>query len=60
MLPVFITLAPQPKLDGKHCVFGEIVEGIELLDQIDATVQADKSTGVPNKQINILGCGRIA
>jgi len=54
----FITLAPQPKLDGKHCVFGEIVEGIELLDDIDAKVQADKA-GVPNKRITILACGKL-
>ncbi len=54
----FIILAPQPKLDGKHCVFGEIVEGIELLDVIDQQVQADKQ-GLPSKQITIIGCGRL-
>jgi len=39
-------------------VFGEVKSGLELLDVIDATVQADKQ-GVPNKQITIIGCGRL-
>jgi peptidyl-prolyl cis-trans isomerase B (cyclophilin B) len=30
----FITHAPQPHLDGRHTVFGKVVEGRELLDQI--------------------------
>lgn len=30
----FITLAPQPHLDGGYTVFGEVVEGEELLDGI--------------------------
>jgi len=30
----FITLSPQPHLDGKYAVFGRVVNGWELLDQI--------------------------
>jgi len=30
----FITLAPTPHLDGRHSVFGEVVEGIEVVRQI--------------------------
>jgi peptidyl-prolyl cis-trans isomerase B (cyclophilin B) len=30
----FITRAPQPHLDGKHTVFGEVVEGQEVVDAI--------------------------
>jgi cyclophilin family peptidyl-prolyl cis-trans isomerase len=30
----FITLARQPHLDGIYTAFGEVVEGIEILDQI--------------------------
>lgn len=33
----FITLAPTPWLDGKHAVFGEIVEGQEVLEKIGAS-----------------------
>ncbi len=35
----FITHSPQPHLDGKHTVFGKVVQG---LDVIDAVRQGDK------------------
>jgi cyclophilin family peptidyl-prolyl cis-trans isomerase len=30
----FITLAPQPHLDGKHAVFGEIIDGLNIVEKI--------------------------
>ena len=30
----FITVAPTPWLDGKHSIFGKIVEGIEIVEEI--------------------------
>ncbi|WP_201057241.1 peptidylprolyl isomerase [Marichromatium gracile] len=32
----FITVAPTPWLDGKHVVFGEVVDGIEVIKAMEA------------------------
>jgi cyclophilin family peptidyl-prolyl cis-trans isomerase/HEAT repeat protein len=31
----FITLSPQPHLDGKYTVFGRVVNGLDLLDRVE-------------------------
>ncbi|MCA9835498.1 MAG: peptidylprolyl isomerase [Trueperaceae bacterium] len=31
----FITFVPTPWLDGKHTVFGEVIEGLEVLDKLN-------------------------
>jgi peptidyl-prolyl cis-trans isomerase-like 3 len=31
----FITLGPQPTLDGKNTVFGKVIDGWETLDKIE-------------------------
>ena len=37
----FITLSPQPHLNGRYTVFGKVTKGIEVLDQI---AQGDQFT----------------
>ncbi|QEU59016.1 Cpr6 [Kluyveromyces lactis] len=51
----FITCIPTPHLDGKHVVFGEVIQGKRLVRTIEniATDEADK----PAKEVKIEDCG---
>jgi len=51
----FITLKPCPYLDGKHVVFGQIVEGMEVIRQI-AKVPTDVNER-PKANIIVFNCG---
>ncbi|XP_010509509.1 PREDICTED: peptidyl-prolyl cis-trans isomerase CYP18-2-like [Camelina sativa] len=48
----FITLAPQPSLDGKHTIFGRVCRGMEVIKRL-GTVQTD-STDKPIHEVKIL------
>ena len=39
----FITFAPAPHLDGKNTVFGKMLQGAEVLDEIE-TLEVDKKS----------------
>ena len=52
----FITLAPLPKLTGKHCVFGRVVEGFGVLEAV-GRLPADGER--PLKQVIIAECGQV-
>jgi cyclophilin family peptidyl-prolyl cis-trans isomerase len=47
----FITFRPTPELDGKHTVFGEMVEGMDVLKKLE-----DQGTpgGPPKVRLEIL------
>lgn len=51
----FITLGAQPKLDGKHVVFGRVVEGLSVLEAIEAAAGDDD--GPPTHRVVISDCG---
>ena len=46
----FITFIPCDWLDGKHTVFGEVLEGFETVDKMH---EVGSSTGAPGKMAKI-------
>ncbi|MPL63559.1 Peptidyl-prolyl cis-trans isomerase B [bioreactor metagenome] len=42
----FIVYEPQPHLDGVHTVFGKVIEGLDVVDQIEANDVMKKVTVV--------------
>ena len=57
LLQFFITLSAMAHLDGKHVVFGAVVQGLELLEAIaGAAAGAD---GTPRRDVVIEDCGMV-
>ena len=53
----FITTVKTPHLDGKHCVFGEVVSGLNVVQAIEnQKVDADDK---PLKACVITACGEV-
>lgn len=50
----FITTVATPWLNGKHVVFGEVIEGQELIKTIEGL---GSQSGSPSKEVVITDCG---
>ena len=52
----FITTGPAPSLDDAHVVFGRVLEGMDVVEAIDAV---GSDTGQPRGQACITKCGEL-
>jgi peptidylprolyl isomerase len=52
----FLTTVPTPWLDGKHVVFGRVVEGMEVVSLME---QVGSPSGRPAKAVVIADCGQL-
>lgn len=53
----FITVAETPQLDGRHVVFGEVLEGYEkVVTRMEA---AGSDSGATSKRVEITHCGEL-
>ena len=48
----FITLAPTPHLDDRHAVFGEVVDGMDVVSKIGRTQTGDRDRPVKDVVIH--------
>ncbi|ODV79236.1 uncharacterized protein CANTADRAFT_6394 [Suhomyces tanzawaensis NRRL Y-17324] len=53
----FVCCRDVPELDGRHVVFGRVVEGFDIVDRIEAAA-VDKEDR-PRQEIKIVDCGEM-
>ena len=52
----FLCFTATPHLNGKHVVFGEVVEGMDVLDKLEAV---GSRSGTTSKPVKISDCGEL-
>lgn len=53
----FITTVVCDWLDGKHCVFGHVTEGQDVVKEIESV---GSNSGKPRQQVTIVDCGQLS
>jgi peptidylprolyl isomerase len=51
----FITFVQCPWLDGKHVVFGKVIEGKDVVDELNTAVGTP--SGKPKTKVTVVNCG---
>lgn len=52
----FITTVATPWLDGKHVVFGEVVEGMDIVKALE---KLGRENGKPKAEVTVHDCGQM-
>merc|ERR1719287_224793 len=52
----FLCTVATPWLDGKHCVFGSVTEGMDVVKKVESF---GSETGKTSKKIEIADCGQL-
>ncbi|KAJ9472682.1 Peptidyl-prolyl cis-trans isomerase [Diplonema papillatum] len=53
----FLTTAATPWLDGKHVVFGRVIEGMDVVQKMES---CGSENGKPTKRVAIARCGQLS
>ena len=53
----FITLVPTPHLDGKHTVFGEVIDGMDVVRRIESVDTMANDAPHATQRVLIIDCG---
>ena len=53
----FITLAATPHLDGKHCAFGRVLRGMDVVDAVEAV---GSQSGATSEAVAVTDSGQLS
>lgn len=54
----FLTTAPTPHLNGKHVVFGQVIDGMDVVRRIESTPTGPGDR--PTRDVVIVNCGQLS
>ncbi|KXJ91311.1 putative U-snRNP-associated cyclophilin [Microdochium bolleyi] len=55
----FVTTVPTPHLDGKHVVFGKVVQGLDIVEKLERTKTGRRGRDVPDLDVMVAQCGEM-